>query len=101
MSDQEVSIDVEELKRQIEYLNNSIEQLKPYTSSFMSNTIYILEQLNSDFISSIKDVIKYLGYEQINHIIEGFEAIRNQTQIIVEEFEKTDCQMGQLIQDTM
>ena len=70
MSNKEIHIDLQELETQLNTLNSSIEKLRPYTNSFVSETMNIFETFNSDFIDKMNDVIKRLSSDTAKNILE-------------------------------
>ncbi|MFQ8920863.1 MAG: hypothetical protein ACLR60_03135 [Clostridium paraputrificum] len=90
MSNKEIHIDLQELETQLNTLNSSIEKLRPYTNSFVSETMNIFETFNSDFIDKMNDVIKRLSSDTAKNILEKAEKIHSETKIIYDEFKEAD-----------
>lgn len=97
MSNKEINVNLRELETQLNSLNSSIEKLKPYTNSFVSETMNIFETFNSDFISKMNDVIKHLSSDTAKNIIEKAENIHSETKIIYEEFKEADEKLSNFI----
>lgn len=90
MGNEDIKLNLIELETQLNALHASIETLRPYTNSFISETMNLFETFNSDFISKMDDVMKHLSNDTAKTLIDKAEKIHNETKIVYEEFKEAD-----------
>ena len=92
-----IKIQVDELKKDLEKLQGSIKDFEPYSQEFIRNTIESFEGFNSDFINEIKKTLENMTDTKAPELLKKVQGFHDKALGIVEEFEKTDIEIGENI----
>ncbi|WLR42585.1 hypothetical protein LC087_18185 [Bacillus carboniphilus] len=75
MGNQDIHIDLNELKAALNTLKQSINDFSSYTTNFRSSTRGELKSFNSDFIQEVDALLDNMGNDSETHLLKNVEAI--------------------------
>lgn len=89
-----IKIQVDELEKDIGKLNTAIEDFKPYSTGFITDSASRLGGQNSDFISKIRDTLEVMTDTKAPELLKKIQKYSDDARNLVNEFRKNDEELA-------
>ena len=93
-----LQVDIDEMRAELDRLKNAIEIFRPFVESGFESEIELVEAMNSDFTTVLKDILSNLSDKKAKEMLEKLEMFHGASVFVVDGLEiETDQAMAQEI----